>query len=211
MLERLAQVPDPRDPRGVRHTLAVVLTLTACAVLTAPPRYWRSASGSQTRRRTCWSDSACAPIHYCPEGSCPRRRRSVGCLPASTVMPWTRRWADGLPTASPRAPSCVDCPWTASPCAVRRRPRGGGSTYSPRWSTRPGWSWPNSTSARRTVRSPASSRCSTPSQTWPQPWSPATRSIRNASTPPTSWAAGPTTSRSSRATRSRPGRRHSTS
>jgi hypothetical protein len=34
LLERLAQVPDPRDPRGVRHALAVVLTLTACAVLT---------------------------------------------------------------------------------------------------------------------------------------------------------------------------------
>jgi hypothetical protein len=26
-------VPDPRDPRGVRHRLAVVLALTACAVL----------------------------------------------------------------------------------------------------------------------------------------------------------------------------------
>ncbi|MED7948859.1 ISAs1 family transposase [Streptomyces sp. BE303] len=33
LLERLAEVPDPRDPRGVRHTLAVVLALTACAVL----------------------------------------------------------------------------------------------------------------------------------------------------------------------------------
>ncbi|MFW3470018.1 ISAs1 family transposase [Streptomyces microflavus] len=33
LLERLAQVPDPRDPRGVRHAVAVVLTLTACAVL----------------------------------------------------------------------------------------------------------------------------------------------------------------------------------
>ncbi|MGW4881416.1 ISAs1 family transposase [Streptomyces sp. NPDC004262] len=33
LLERLAQVPDPRDPRGVRHALAVVLALTACAVL----------------------------------------------------------------------------------------------------------------------------------------------------------------------------------
>ncbi|MBA2948986.1 ISAs1 family transposase [Streptomyces himalayensis] len=33
LLERLAEVPDPRDPRGVRHALAVVLTLTACAVL----------------------------------------------------------------------------------------------------------------------------------------------------------------------------------
>lgn len=33
LLERLAQVPDPRDPRGVRHALTVVLALTACAVL----------------------------------------------------------------------------------------------------------------------------------------------------------------------------------
>ncbi|WP_338672627.1 ISAs1 family transposase [Streptomyces sp. SCSIO 30461] len=33
LLERLAEVPDPRDPRGVRHRLAAVLALTACAVL----------------------------------------------------------------------------------------------------------------------------------------------------------------------------------
>ena len=33
LLERLAEVPDPRDPRGVRHRLIVVLALTACAVL----------------------------------------------------------------------------------------------------------------------------------------------------------------------------------
>lgn len=33
LVERLAEVPDPRDPRGVRHALAVVLSLTACAVL----------------------------------------------------------------------------------------------------------------------------------------------------------------------------------
>ncbi|MFG2472675.1 transposase family protein [Streptomyces canus] len=32
LLERLTEVPDPRDPRGVRHAL-VVLALTACAVL----------------------------------------------------------------------------------------------------------------------------------------------------------------------------------
>ncbi|MFG3120804.1 transposase family protein [Streptomyces sp. NPDC048201] len=34
LLEQLAQVPDPRDPRGVRYALAGVRTLTACAVLT---------------------------------------------------------------------------------------------------------------------------------------------------------------------------------
>jgi hypothetical protein len=31
--ERLAEVPDPRDPRGIRHTLAFVLALAASAVL----------------------------------------------------------------------------------------------------------------------------------------------------------------------------------
>lgn len=33
LLERLSEVPDPRAPRGVRHRMVVVLTLTACAVL----------------------------------------------------------------------------------------------------------------------------------------------------------------------------------
>jgi hypothetical protein len=31
LLERLAEVPYPRDPRGLRHRLAVVLALAACA------------------------------------------------------------------------------------------------------------------------------------------------------------------------------------
>lgn len=33
LLERLAEVPDPRDPRGVRHALVCILALSACAVL----------------------------------------------------------------------------------------------------------------------------------------------------------------------------------
>ncbi|MFI9306635.1 transposase family protein [Streptomyces triculaminicus] len=33
LLERLAEVSDPRDPRGVRHALVVMPALTACAVL----------------------------------------------------------------------------------------------------------------------------------------------------------------------------------
>ncbi|MGW3564938.1 B3/B4 domain-containing protein [Streptomyces sp. NPDC000941] len=32
LLERLAEVPDSRDPRGVRHAVVVILALTACAV-----------------------------------------------------------------------------------------------------------------------------------------------------------------------------------
>ncbi len=33
LLDRLAQVPDPRRPRGLRHRLLVILVLTACATL----------------------------------------------------------------------------------------------------------------------------------------------------------------------------------
>jgi predicted transposase YbfD/YdcC len=33
LLERLAEVPDPRDPRGVRYPLASLLTVAVCAVL----------------------------------------------------------------------------------------------------------------------------------------------------------------------------------
>ncbi|WP_229822915.1 transposase family protein [Streptomyces netropsis] len=45
-------MPDPRDPRGVRHALVVVLALTACAVPAgAPPPSWRWVSGSPTPRR----------------------------------------------------------------------------------------------------------------------------------------------------------------
>jgi predicted transposase YbfD/YdcC len=33
LMVRLAQVPDPRDPRGRRHPLLVILVLTACATL----------------------------------------------------------------------------------------------------------------------------------------------------------------------------------
>lgn len=33
LLEELAEVPNARDPRGARHALVAVLTLTACAIL----------------------------------------------------------------------------------------------------------------------------------------------------------------------------------
>ncbi|MFF3404210.1 transposase family protein [Streptomyces sp. NPDC002659] len=63
LLERLAEVPDPRDPRGVRHALVAVLALTACAVLAGRPLCWQSASGSPTPRRTSWNASAYASTH----------------------------------------------------------------------------------------------------------------------------------------------------
>lgn len=95
LLERLAQVPDPPDPRGVRDALAVVPTLAACAVRTGATSLLAVGEWIADAPRTCWSDSACAPNQYYLGGWCPRRRRSAGCSPASTVMPWTGRCADG--------------------------------------------------------------------------------------------------------------------
>ncbi|GAB3864003.1 hypothetical protein GCM10029963_73670 [Micromonospora andamanensis] len=33
LLEALARVPDPRDPRGIRYPLASVLAVAVCAVM----------------------------------------------------------------------------------------------------------------------------------------------------------------------------------
>ncbi|WP_373464488.1 transposase family protein [Streptomyces sp. V4I2] len=44
-------MPDPRDPRGVRHRLAVVLVLTACAVLASD----LAARGRRMDRRCPWA------------------------------------------------------------------------------------------------------------------------------------------------------------
>ncbi|MFE5243077.1 MULTISPECIES: transposase family protein [unclassified Streptomyces] len=82
LLERLAEVPDPRDPRGVRHRLAVVLALTACAVLAGATSLLAVSDGSPMPRRTFWNGSAPIPIRFCPGGSCPPRQRSVDCWPA---------------------------------------------------------------------------------------------------------------------------------
>ena len=36
LLERLAEVPGPRDPRGVQHALVFMLALTACGRKVVP-------------------------------------------------------------------------------------------------------------------------------------------------------------------------------
>ena len=39
LIDTLAQVPDPRDPRGIRYPLAAVLTIAVCAVLAGARSY----------------------------------------------------------------------------------------------------------------------------------------------------------------------------
>ncbi|MFD4945289.1 ISAs1 family transposase [Streptomyces sp. NPDC058409] len=76
LLERLGEVPDPRDPRGVRHRLAVVLALTACAVL---------AGATSLLAVGEWiADAPSSVLEHLgvrPDPLCPKR-----CLPAETTV-----------------------------------------------------------------------------------------------------------------------------
>src|SRR5262245_43368838 len=53
LLEALAQVPDPRDRRGIRYRLVPVLAIAVCAMLAGARSNQRSPSGPLTRRRGC--------------------------------------------------------------------------------------------------------------------------------------------------------------
>jgi len=121
LLERLAEVPDPRDPRGVRHALVVVLALTACAVVAGATSL--PAVGVDHRRPAVRPGAALAygPIRCPRSGACRRRRRCGGCCwAASTARRWAGRWAAGRP-AGARGPTASRTQWrsTARPCAER--------------------------------------------------------------------------------------------
>ncbi|MFE7394901.1 transposase family protein [Streptomyces sp. NPDC057582] len=68
LLDRLTQVPDPRDPRGVRHALVGVLALAACAVL-----------AGATSLLAVGEWIADAPPHVLEKGLSCRIRGSSGC------------------------------------------------------------------------------------------------------------------------------------
>ncbi|WP_406326767.1 transposase family protein [Streptomyces sp. NBC_00203] len=125
---------DPRDPRGVRHALVVMLALTACAVLAGATSL--PAVGE-------WITDAppSVPIRCPRSGACRRRRRCVGCWAASTATRWTGRWAAGGPTGAlgPTA-GCTQWRTTARPRAERPGPRAARFIYSPPATTSPAWS-----------------------------------------------------------------------
>jgi hypothetical protein len=170
LLERLAEVPDPRDPRGVRHPLAVVLALAACAVLagvTSLPAVgeWIADAPAHVLARLGVRPDPVLPARQRPSESAVRRlpaRIDGDALDAAVG----RRLADRRPhAAGPRAPA-VDGK------SLRGAAKDGGrrATCSPPWTTPPAWSWPSSTSATRPARSPASSRCWARSPTSPGSW-----------------------------------------
>ncbi|MGP3948518.1 transposase family protein [Streptomyces sp. 7N604] len=75
LLERLAEVPDPRDPRGVRHALIVVLALTACAVLTGATSLLAVGEWIADTPPQSWNALAYGPIRCARNGVCLRKQR----------------------------------------------------------------------------------------------------------------------------------------
>ncbi|WP_438289519.1 transposase family protein [Streptomyces sp. HUAS TT7] len=124
-------MPDPRDPRGVRHALAVVLALTTCAVL---------AGATSLLAVGEWIADAPAPVLERPgvriDPLFPQRS-----LPAEATVRRLLARLDG--DALDRAVGgCL--PWRsmARACAARPGPAAAESTCSPRSITPPAWSWP---------------------------------------------------------------------
>lgn len=111
LLERLTQVPDPRDPRGVRHALSVVLALAACAVLAGATSLlavgeWIADAPPQVLEG----------LGVCPDPVLPRRL-----VPAEATVRrlLTRIDGDALDRTACGSSACErraarDCPWTAT-------------------------------------------------------------------------------------------------
>ena len=73
LMEVFAQVPDPRDPRGVRHDLATVLTLAQTAVLTGARTLLAIAEWTQDAARDTLSRIGIDPDRALPSESTIRR------------------------------------------------------------------------------------------------------------------------------------------
>jgi len=99
LLDALAQVPDPRDPRGIRYALAPVLAIVVCAMLAGARSYAAIAE---------WA--ADAP---------PRLRARLG-LPG-TVPDLATIWRV-LTAVDPAAFEAAVGAWVRSQLAARRRP-----------------------------------------------------------------------------------------
>jgi len=73
LMEVFAQVPDPRDPRGVRHALATVLTLAQTAVLAGARTLLAIAEWTQDADRDMLSRIGIDPDQVLPSESTMRR------------------------------------------------------------------------------------------------------------------------------------------
>jgi hypothetical protein len=137
----LADVPDARDPRGVRHRLAVVLALTACAVLTGATSLLAVGEWIADAPWYVLEQVGADSDPLLPRRSCPSRPRSADCWPASTATRWTWLSGVGTPTADSR-PKPTGLRGLAVDGKRWPRQRAARSTCSPHWSAPAAWSWP---------------------------------------------------------------------
>jgi hypothetical protein len=99
LLECFAAVPDPRDPRGIRHRLASVLAMSAAAAL---------CGNSTLEDVTAWAvpeaavnDAAVAAYRLSAQAGNPLSERKLAQLFGST----SRRWARARIAEARRVPS----------------------------------------------------------------------------------------------------------
>jgi hypothetical protein len=146
LLERLAEVPDPRDPRGVRHAPVVVLALTACAVLAGATSLlavgeWITDAPPSVLERLGVRPDPLSPKRCLPAEA--TVRRLLGRIDGDALDRAVGRWlADRRAGADGQLHAWRS---TARPCAERPGPRAARSICSPPATTSPAWSWPNST------------------------------------------------------------------
>ena len=153
LLELLATVPDPRDPRGVRYALAGMLAVAVSAVLTGARSFtaigeWAVDLSSQQLSRL--------GLGAAPEESTLRKlftRLDADALDRVLgAWAWTRtQVVDG------RRVIAIDGKTVRG---ARTRPTGRRRTWSPRSTSRPGSCSDNSRSPRRATRSLACVTCS---------------------------------------------------
>ncbi|WP_232543835.1 transposase family protein [Streptomyces buecherae] len=124
------QVPDPRDPRGVRHALVAVLALTACAVLAGATSVlavseWIADAPPHILERLGVRLDPLFPKRFLPGET--TVRRLLGRIDGDAL-----NWASdtGSPTDARRRPGCAASQWTAKACAARPKRRAARSTCS---------------------------------------------------------------------------------
>ncbi|MEU7729935.1 transposase family protein [Streptomyces sp. NPDC040724] len=194
LLERLAEVPDPRDPRGVRHALVAVLALTACAVLAGATSVlavgeWIADAPPHILERLGIRLDPLFPKRFLPTET--TVRRLLARIDGDALDRAVGRWlADRRPKATGLRGLAVD----GKSLRGAARAKGRKIHLLAALEHASGLVLAQLDVRERRTRSPASSRCWTPSRTWQEPSSPAMRCTRSASTPTTSSAAAPTTS-----------------
>lgn len=196
LLDRLRLIPDPRDPRGIRHTLVSVLAVAATAVLAGARSFtaigeWINDAPAQVMTALEVRRDQLNGVHRPPHEATVRRvLESVDAKALDTaITTWlSARLRAQTASCRHRAITSGDVersPWTARHCAALAAASTAPCTCWRRWITTLAWSWPRPTLTARPTRSPGSGPC-WKTLTWMDASSPPTPCTPSAITPP-SW------------------------